>query len=165
MSKKVLSRAQGVEAACILFTLNTERTQVDQLAANIAESGLEINDSGFFRREWYGFVHAAVVAGLMVHAPNAVLVDYLRSTSALLKEHGIPKSEAKHFVDTHFSPYMEMLGKGEQQNCPRQFFKALFNIESLEQVPARALALVSATMAMLLSAVTDKFEQYQIESD
>ncbi len=165
MAKKVLSRAQGVEAACILFSLNTDRAQVDQLATNINESGLQISDGELFRKEWYGFVHAAIVAGLMVHAPNSVLVDYLRSTSSLLKEHGIPKNDAKSFVDTHFAPYMEMLGKQEQQSCPEYFFKAVFGIESQLQVPARALALVSATMAMLLSAIADKLEQYQIESD
>ncbi len=163
--KKTLSRAQGVEAACILFSLNTERSQVEQLANNIKESELLINDSEFFFREWYGFVHAAIVAGLMVHAPNSVLVDYLRSTSNLLKTHGIAKSEAKKFVDTHFAPYMEMLGKEEQQKCPSHFFKAVFNIQVLHQVPPRALALMSATMAMLLSAIADKLEQYDIESD
>ncbi len=165
MSQKVLSMAQGVEAACILFSLNTEQAQVDQLAANIAEDGLNVNDIKLFRLEWYGFVHAAIVAGLMVHAPNSVLVEYLRSTSALLKEHGIPRSEAKNFVDTHFAPYMEMLGKQEQQSCPAHFFKVIFGIDSLQQVEPRALALVSATMAMLLSSVADKFEQYQIESE
>ncbi len=162
---KNLSRSQGVEAACILFSLNTKRDQVQELASNIEESGLLVKDKELFCREWYGFVHAAIVAGLMVHAPNSVLVDYLRCTSALLKEHGIAKSEAKNFVDTHFAPYMEMLGKEEQQKCPSQFFKAVFGAHDLQQVPPRALALVSATMAMLLSAITDKLEQYQILSD
>ncbi len=162
---KTLSRAQGVEAACILFSLNTKLEQVKQLLTNIEENGLKVPDEDFFYKEWYGFVHAAIVAGLMVHAPNSVLVDYLRSTTNLLKEHNIAKNEAKHFVDTHFAPYMEMLGKEEQQKCPSQFFNAIFGIEDLTKLPPRAVALVSATMAMLLSAVTDKLEQYQIESD
>ncbi len=162
---KILSRSKGVEAACILFSLNTKCEQVEQLALNIEESGLKVKNKDYFYQEWYGFVHAAIVAGLMVNAPNSVLVDYLRCTTSLLKEHGIAKSEAKKFVDTHFASYMEMLGKEEQQKCPSQFFKAVFGLENLQQVPPRALALVSATMAMLLSVVADKLEQYQILSD
>ncbi len=165
MSQKKLSKIQGVEAACILFSLNTESSQVNQLLQNITEDGLKVNNADNFRREWYGFVHAAVVAGLMVHAPNSVLVDYLRSTSTILKEHGIEKSETKDFVDKNFAPYMEMLGKQEQQNCPQYFFKVLFNVDNLEQAPPRAVALMSATMAMVLSAIADKLEQYHIQSD
>ncbi len=163
--KKHLSLSQGVEAACILFSLNTEHNQVKQFTANIKETGLNVKDMNFLYREWYGFVHAAIVAGLMVHAPNSVLVEYLRCTTKLLKTHGIDKKEAKLFVDTHFAPYMEMLGKDEKQNCPKHFFKATVGADNLQDVPPRALALVSATMAMLLSAIADKLEQYDISHE
>ncbi len=164
MPTKKLGKAQAVDAACILFSLNTEPDQVLKMIEQMEKDGfapLSISRE-LFCREWYGFVHATIVANLMVHAPNSVLVDYLRTTSALLKTRNIPKDEAKNFVDTHFAPYMELVGKEEQKACPEQFFKAVCNIQSLDAVPPRALAFLSGTMALVMSAVTDKLEQYEI---
>ncbi len=159
---KKLSRTQAVDAACILFSLNTEPEQLEKLAKQMEQCGL-FDTKHIFQREWFGFVHAAIVAQLMVHAPNSVLVDYLRHTTALLKNRHIPKEDAKDFVDTHFSHYMEILGKEEQKNCPKFFFQKVYALDELKDVPPKALALISGTMAMLLSSVADKMERYDIQ--
>ncbi len=167
MPPRKLPRPQAVDAACILFSLNTEpeqlRKMIEQMEKeDFAEKSIQRE---LFYKEWYGFVHAVVVTSLMVHAPNSVLVDYLRQTSSLLKTRNIPKEDAKFFVDTHFAPYMELVGKAEQKECPKLFFKQVCGIDDLEQVPPRALALVSGTMALVMSAVADKLEQYEILPD
>ncbi len=163
MTVKTLSKDRAVEAACILFELNTDPQQIMRMAteAGLMEQGI---DKDILCRQWYAFVHAAVVAGLMVHAPNSVLVDYLRSTSALLKKHGIPKKDVKSFVDNDFSPYMELLGKEEQQQCPQIFFQKVCHSENMQAVPSHTLACVAGTMALLLSTIADKLEQYDMQS-
>lgn len=163
MTAKTLSKDRAVEAACILFELNTDPQQIMRMGteAGLMEHGI---DTDMLCRQWCAFVHAAITAGLMVHAPNSVLVDYLRCTSALLKKHGIPKKEVKVFVDNDFSPYMELLGKEEQQQCPQIFFQKVCHIENMEEVPPHSLACVAGTMALLLSIVTDKLEQYDMQS-
>ncbi len=167
MPKKKLHKAQAVDAGCILFSLNTEPDQLYKMIEQLEKDGFASQsiDKDLFCREWYGFVHATIVANFMVNAPNSVLVEYLRNTSALLKTRDIPKSEAKNFVDTHFAPYMELVGKEEQQACPQQFFKAVCRIETLENVPPRALAFISGTMALVMSAVADKLDNYEILAD
>ncbi len=167
MRPKKLARSQAVDAACILFSLNTDYNQVIKMIEQLERDGFKPKsiNRDLFCKEWYGFVHAALVASLMVNAPNSVLVEYLRNTSALLKKCNIPKSEAKHFVDTHFSPYMELVGQGAQKQCPKRFFQVVCSINELENVPNRALAFISGTMALVMSAVADKLEQYEILAD
>ncbi len=164
MKKKKLPLAQAVDAACILFSLNTEPAQLVKMIDQMENDSFAPHsiDRNLFCREWYGFVHATLVSSLMLHAPNSVLVAYLRSTTSLLKKRNIPKEQAKNFVDTHFAPYMELVGKEEQNKCPKQFFNAVFHIDEMEKIPPRALALISGTMALVLSAVRDKIEQYEI---
>ncbi len=164
MPLKKLHKNQAVDAACILFSLNTEPEHLFAIIDQMEKDGFapQSINRPLFCREWYGFVHAAIVAGLMVHAPNAVLVDYLRNTSALLKTRHIAKNQAKHFVDTHFAPYMEMVGKEDQKSCPKHFFMRVCQLQNLEDIPPRALALISGTMALVISAVNDKLESYEI---
>ncbi len=167
MRKKKLQKNQAVDAGCILFSLNTEPDQVLNMLEHMEKDDFTPKsiDSALFCREWYGFVHAAIVAGLMVHAPNSVLVEYLRNTAALLKTRDIPEEESNTFVDKHFSPYMELVGHSEQKSCPQHFFATVCGIENMENVPPRALAFISSTMALVLSTVTDKLEQYDILAD
>ncbi len=167
MPPRKLPRPQAVDAACILFSLNTEPDQVLTMIEQMEKQGFapDTIDRELFCREWYGFVHATLVASLMVHAPNSVLVDYLRQTSNLLKTRNIPKEEAKKFVDEHFAAYMELVGKAEQKECPKHFFHKVCGIAELEQVPPRALALLSGTMALVMGAVADKLENYEILAD
>ncbi len=172
VSRKIWSRAQSVEGACILFSLNTEPQHVLQLAKQLQDMGLRYGKSvgilegeRLFCHHWYAFVHASIVSRLMVVAPNSVLVDYLRQTTTLLAQRHIPKREAKFYVDTYFSPYMDLLAKEEQKYCPQLFLKSVYGFENVMDVPPRALALLSGTMAMLLSAVADKLDQYDMQVD
>ncbi len=167
MTQKIWSRAQAVEGASILFYINTEKEQVLRLAKQLEDMGLRLGSKGdeLFCRHWYAFVHASIVSRLMVAAPNSVLVDYLRQTTTLLTHRDIAKERAKHYVDTYFSPYMDLLAKEEQTQCPHLFLKSVYNIGDITQAPHTAVALISGTMAMLLSAVADKFDQYDMQSD
>ena len=138
MSKKQLGAAQGIEAACILFQLNSKTADILRLAQN---AGLPpVFTTGAERArlcaEWRAFVHAAVTAGLMQHAPNSVLVGYLRQTGPLLRAAeadtpgGCAPPESQQpaqtdFVDGPFASYMTLLGHGEQAGCPSLFCRRL----------------------------------------
>lgn len=169
-AKKTLSSAEGVEAAAILFELNTDPEQVRRM---LEEAGLPTangKESPAARRErcllhWYGFVHAAVVAGLMVHAPNIVTASYLRSTRYLLKARGQKDTVCDAFVDTYFAPYMELLAREEQKECPALYFRLACGLEDIRAAPPRAAALLAGAMAMTLGAVFDKLEQYDIQAE
>ena len=166
-ARRILSSAQGVEAAAILFELNTEPAQLERLGT---ESGLLTTPDTpaqreLFLRQWYGFVHAAVVAGLMVHAPNIVVATYLHSTRYLLKARQQNDDMCETFIDTVFSPYMDLLIRERQQECPALFFRQVCGLERVEDAPPRALAIISAAMAMTLGAIQDKLEHYDIQSE
>ena len=164
--RKVLSCTRSVEAACILFELNTRPSQILHLAR---EAGLpHCADTEAERQlclQWYGFVHAAVVAGLMAHAPNAVVVAYLRGTTGLLAARGLSAEESAAFVDTVFSPYMQLLAEERQRECPALFFQQVCHLPSLDQVPPHTVAMISGAMAMTISAVVDKMERYDMRAE
>ncbi|MDD4701073.1 MAG: serine/threonine protein kinase [Desulfovibrio sp.] len=86
MSKKQLSAAQGIEAACILFSINTEAEGMVRLAHSVQLPPVYLEGTGAicFCSEWRAFTHAVVTAGLMQYAPNSVLMGYLRQTGNLL---------------------------------------------------------------------------------
>lgn len=109
--KKPLSAAQGLEAAHILFELNTGAEGILRMAQR---SGLPEAFWGGplapqLCEEWRAFVHAVVTAGLMQHAPNTVLAAYLRDTGSLLEQaeghsDAAPLAERlEEFVDGPFS--------------------------------------------------------------
>lgn len=158
--KRALSVARAVEAASILYELNTRREGVLSLAdqAGLDCSGPEAEK--LLLEEWRAFVHAAVLYGLMVQAPNVVVVEYLRATRSMLEKAGYSASEAEAFVDGAFSAYVEPLLRAETGESPRVFFRRLQGRE-VEDVPARCLAVVSGVMAMIFAAVLDKLEQYE----
>jgi len=140
-AKKQLTAAQGMDAACILFELNSKREHIVNLAfgAEIPEACLtEPGALPDFCAEWRAFVHATVTAGLMQHAPNSVLVGYLRRTGELLaataKAEGaslhtqaVPVSEdsLNAFVDGPFAAYMPLLAQEKQHQCPVLFCRRL----------------------------------------
>ena len=166
VERKPLSLARSVEAARILFELNTEPAQIVRMASeaglpHCADREAELQ----LCLQWYGFVHAAVAAALMVHAPNVVLAEYLRGTTAMLGAKGLTPEQSAAFVDSIFSPYMELLAKEKQRDCPLLFFRALCRAEKLEDVPPRTAAIVSGVMAMTLSALADKLERYDMRSE
>lgn len=164
--RKELTLAQGVEAARILFEINTDPAQVLHLAQ---EAGLPHCADQAAERvlclQWYGFVHAAVVAGLMVHAPSIAVAQYLRGTASLLTARGLPPEACENFIDTVFSPYMALLAQEKPAQCPAVFFRHVCLMARLEDAPARTVAMISATMAMVISAVADKLEHYTILSE
>lgn len=66
MSKKQLSAAQGIEAACILFQLNSKTADILRLAENAGLPSAYAHGPEQARlcAEWRAFVHAVVTAGL-----------------------------------------------------------------------------------------------------
>ena len=137
--KKPLSAAQGLQAAHILFELNTGAEEILRMAQR---SGLpEVFWGGPLApnlcEEWRAFVHAVVTAGLMQHAPNSVLVAYLRDTGSLLEQAEGHSDAAPHadrledFVDGPFSAYMPLLAHERQKECPLLFFRRLHPGEEL----------------------------------
>ena len=199
MSKKQLSAAQGIEAACILFSINTDAEGMVRLAhsAQLPSVYLEGTGAICFCSEWRAFTHAVVTAGLMQYAPNSVLMGYLRQTGNLLqnaeaqsadqvkpvnqkapsasesasaeKTDGLP-SGLEAFVDGPFAQYMPLLAQSEQSQCPELFCQRLAVETARVRGEASPLddqskARLAAVMAMLISAVWDKLEQYEILAD
>ena len=183
-AKKQLTAAQGMDAACIFFELNSKREHIVNLAfgAEIPEACLtEPGALPDFCAEWRAFVHATVTAGLMQHAPNSVLVGYLRRTGELLaataKAEGaslhtqaVPVSEdsLNAFVDGPFAAYMPLLAQEKQHQCPVLFCRRLgydedsrIAPETLKKIQAR----LAAVMALVITAIWDKLDQYEIAAD
>jgi len=158
--KRKLTLAQAVEAAGILFELNTEPKGALAIAAR---AGLPCGTDGekdAFLWEWRAYVHAAVLYGLMVQAPNVVVVEYLRATQDMLRRLGYSAEQATDFVDGAFRAYTDPMVRTQTQECPAVFFQRLLSKE-LADVPAATVALISAVMAMVMSATLDKLEQYE----
>lgn len=171
--KKQLAAAQGIEAGCILFHINTATADILRMAreARMPSHYLEGSGADIFCQEWRAFVHAVVTAGLMQHAPNSVLMAYLRQTRNLLAAAGgQPEADAlpgplspDSFVDGPFSRYMALLAQARQAECPDMFCQRMADAAPLAGHPdAQAKARLAAMMAMLISAVWDKLEQYDI---
>ena len=158
--KKQLSVARAVEAAGILFELNTGRQGVLDMAARAELTPGSPDEEKKLLREWYAFVHAAVLYALMVQAPNIVVLEYLRSTQTMLTALGFSPDEASLFVDDAFRAYVDPLVRTRTEECPAVFFRRLLGKE-VQDVPARQLAVISGVMAMILAAVLDKLEQYE----
>ncbi|MBR3881173.1 MAG: hypothetical protein IKJ34_06245 [Mailhella sp.] len=158
--KRKLTLAQAIEAAAILFELNTD----ERGALAIAErAGLPVaseEERAAFLWEWRAYVHAAVLYGLMVQAPNVVVVEYLRSTQSILRRLGYSEEQATDFVDGPFRAYSDPMVKTQTQECPAVFFRRLLKKE-LTDVPAQTVAMMSGVMAMVMSATLDKLEQYE----
>lgn len=158
--KRKLTLAQAVEAAGILFELNTEPKGALAIAAR---AGLPCGTDGekaAFLWEWRAYAHAAVLYGLMVQAPNVVVVEYLRATQDMLRRLGYSAEQATDFVDGAFRAYTDPMVRTQTQECPAVFFQRLLGKE-LADVPAATVALISAVMAMVMSATLDKLEQYE----
>ena len=158
--KRKLTVAEAVKAAAILFELNTGESGVLALAGKAGLPCATDEEKKALMLEWRAFVHAAVLYGLMVQAPNVVVVEYLRVTQQMLGSLGYAPKEAEDFVDGAFRAYVDPLVRTRTQECPSVFFRRLLN-KDVAEVPAAAAATVSGVMAMILSAVLDKLEQYE----
>ena len=158
--KRRLTLAQAVEAASILFELNTEPKAALAIAARAGLPCATEEEQKAFLWEWRAYVHASVLYGLMVQAPNVVVVEYLRVTQDMLHRLGYGSEQATDFVDGAFRAYTGPMVRTQTQECPGVFFKRLLN-KPMAEVPAQTVAMISAVMAMVMSATLDKLEQYE----
>ena len=158
--KRKLTLAQAVEAAGILFELNTAEAGVLAIAQKAGLPCATDEERAALMLEWRAYVHAAVLYGLMVQAPNVVVVEYLRVTQAMLGRLGYTPEQAESFVDGAFRAYTDPMVRTQTQECPSVFFRRLMGKE-LSEVPAQTAAMMSGVMAMVMSAVLDKLEQYE----
>ena len=158
--KRRLTLAQAVEAASILFELNTEPRAALAIAARAGLPCATEEEQKAFLWEWRAYVHAAVLYGLMVQAPNVVVVEYLRVTQDMLHRLGYGSEQAADFVDGAFRAYTDPMVRTQTQECPGVFFQRLLN-KPMADVPAQTVAMISAVMAMVMSATLDKLEQYE----
>ena len=181
MSKKQLSAAQGMEAACILFQINSKTADIINMAsgAQMPQEYLSGPGAEMFCAEWRACVHAVVTAAIMQHAPNTVFLAYLRQTGNLLAaaSSGFDKADNKAveaalnaFVDGPFAQYMPLLALEQQAQCPDLVCQRLAvqaaNLRGQATPPDdHAKARLAAIMAMVISAVWDKLEQYDIQAD
>ena len=181
MSKKQLSAAQGLEAACILFQINSKTADIINMAsgAEMPEEYLSGPGAEMFCAEWRAFVHAVVTAALMQHTPNTVFLAYLRQTGNLLTaaagdydpaDEKAINAALNAFVDGPFAQYMPLLAQEQQVRCPDLFCQRLAiqaaNLRGQSTPPDdHAKARLAAIMAMVISAVWDKLEQYDIQAD
>ena len=152
--KKILSPEQAVQAACILFELNTREQDLLEMAQR---AGVPCGDDASRRaltREWYGFVHAAVVYGLMA--------EYLRSTRTLLSQMaGYTPEQIESFIDDTFSSYIRLMAQNQQKQCPSLFYQRLVGEGALETLPKERVAFLSGMMAITMCAILDKLGQYE----
>ena len=158
--KRRLTLAQAVEAASILFELNTEPKAALAIAARAGLPCATEEEQKAFLWEWRAYVHASVLYGLMVQAPNVVVVEYLRVTQDMLHSLGYGSEQAADFVDGAFRAYTDPMVRTQTQECPSVFFQRLLN-KPMADVPAQTVAMISAVMAMVMSATLDKLEQYE----
>lgn len=179
MPKKQLSAQRGIEAACILFEINTRTDDILRMAAGAAMPDVYTHGPGalLFCAEWRAFAHAVVTAALMQAAPNAVLLGYLRQTGALLAAAEAPtryadvqaaQASLTAFVDGPFAQYMPLLAHGQQAACPDVFCRRLTEQAAPfggTEPDDRAKARLAAIMAMLMAAVRDKLDDYDILAD
>ena len=177
MSKRRLSAQQGIEAACILFQINSRSGAIDAMAQGARMPPEYASGPGaeIFRAEWRAFVHAVVTAGLMQHAPNTVFMGYLRQTvhllaasasSAAFADPQAAESALTSFVDGPFAQYMPLLAREQQAACPDLFCRRLAERSPSGAVPSnQAKARLAAIMALVISAIWDKLEEYEILAD
>ena len=158
--KKKLDVATAVQAAGILFELNTGENGVLAMAQKAGLPCASGEEKKRLMLEWRAYVHAAVLYGLMVQAPNVVVVEYLRVTQSMLQKLGYSPKEAEDFVDGAFRAYVDPMVRTKTQECPDVFFRRLLN-RGVSEVPTETAAVVSGVMAMVMSAILDKLEQYE----
>lgn len=162
--KKTLSCAQSVEAAVILFELNTRKDEIASMARH-AQLPDDAASSQKIYTEWLAFTHAALVYALMHRAPAIVVAEYLRGTTQMLQTHAAVSPEgANSFIDKVFTPYMECLVQEKQKECPEIFIRRITGQDSTTANPG-TLQVVSGVMAMGLCSIMDALGQYEMLPD
>lgn len=175
--RRRLSAADGVRAACILFALNTEQDATLRMLGHCGfPPELLHADAAALCTEWRAFVHAAVTAALMRHAPAEVVLEYVRRTRHLLGETPAPDTRPEtsaasgpsdaldRFVDGPFAAYMPLLAQADPQACPGLFYRRT----GAAQPQPEALAVqarLAAVMALLIGTLSDKLDAYDIQPE
>ncbi len=160
--KRLLTPEEAVRAACILFELNTGEQDLLDMAGRAGIPCAEEAERKALVREWYGFVHASVVYGLMAQASNQVMAEYLRCTRTLLAQTaGYTPEQIESFIDETFSGYIRLMAQNQQKECPALFFRRLVGEGSLEKLPKERVAFLSGMMAITICAILDKLGQYE----
>lgn len=165
--KKELTFREGLEAACILFALNTEKKGVLHLIINAGfpDTFFSGEENIKFTHEWCAFIHAAVATALMQTAPNSILVAYLRQTKNLLQiQCSMDETKSEQFIDGPFAAYMAAMAQEAPKECPTLFFKRLCGKE-LKEMPQKCVQLIAQTMAMAMAEILDRLEHYSIASE
>lgn len=181
--RRRLSAAEGVQAACILFALNTEEAAILHMLRQCGfPSALLQEESAGLCTEWRAFVHAAVTAALMQHAPAEVVLNYLRQTHQLLGDaaarsfsataahekrilpENLSAEAVASFVDGPFSAYMPLLAQAGPQGCPALFYRRS-GAELPQSEALAAQARLAAIMALLISTLNDKLDAYDIQPE
>ena len=151
--KKILSPEQAVQAACILFELNTREQDLLEMAQR---AGVPCGDDASRR------ALTAVVYGLMAQASNQVMAEYLRSTRTLLSQMaGYTPEQIESFIDDTFSSYIRLMAQNQQKQCPSLFYQRLVGEGALETLPKERVAFLSGMMAITMCAILDKLGQYE----
>lgn len=162
--KKQLSCAQSVEAAVILFELNTKKDEIARMAEH-AQLPDDAARSFKIYIEWLAFMHAAIAYTLMHRAPAIVAAEYLRGTRQMLQTYAPAEQQnADTFVDKIFTPYVECLVQERQKDCPVLFIQRITGQEETTVNPA-TLRVVSGVMAMALCSVMDALSPYEMLPD
>jgi len=159
VKKRKLSLAEAVDAARYLFEINSGEEGVLALAQKAGLGADAPEQKARLLEEWRAYAHASVLAALMECAPNVVWMEYERSTQPMLGGLGYTREQGEAFVDGPFKAYAGLLFSGRAKECPGLFFQRAAG-KKMEDLPPRGAALMAGAMAMLLSALLDKLEQY-----
>lgn len=163
-TKKRLSCTQSVEAAAILFELNTKKDEINRMAAH-AQFPADAASAAKIYLEWLAFMHAAIAYSLMHHAPAVVVAEYLRGTRHMLQTYApAAHHDADSFVDKVFTPYVECLVQERQKDCPVLFIQRIIGQDTAD-LPPLTLRVLSGVMAMALCSVMDALSQYEMLPD
>ena len=157
--KRRLSLAEAVDAGRFLFEINSAEEGV---LALMRQAGLACDapeERARLLEEWRAYVHASVLAAFMECAPNAVWLEYERATQPMLRRLGYGKEQGEAFVDGPLKAYAELLFSGRAKECPALFFLRAAG-KQMRDMPPRCAAVLAGAMAMLLSALIDRLEQY-----
>ena len=159
--KKILSPEQAVQAACILFELNTREQDLLEMAPR---AGVPCGDDASRRPSPANGTLRSRRRGIRPDGPGlqSVMAEYLRSTRTLLSQMaGYTPEQIESFIDDTFSSYIRLMAQNQQKQCPSLFYQRLVGEGALETLPKERVAFLSGMMAITMCAILDKLGQYE----
>lgn len=163
MSKKQLSAIQGVEAACILFQLNSKTADILRLAENAGVPPVYRSDAekGRLCAEWRAFVHAVVAARAYAACAQQCAGRLLEGNRRVAARGGgarrarpFPQrfpSRAGRLCGRPFAAHMALFAQEQYAHCPALFCERL--VHGSSPLDARTQARLAAVMALVISAI------------